>query len=512
MENKAGVVRSVRVYIDRAAITRVRSFDHVTTEVEFAPIPLAIEVPSLRARAIAEKADGTSQRVRVLAVGSALSSPGPASERQRAIAEEMAAIDAKINAIDDAEETESHVSELLEQYAAVATGTISREWLERTPSFDKWSEAFDHLRGATEKLAVRRALRTLDKSKLIEKRIDLLEEENRLGRAKKMAYSVKVTLEPPPSDLVSLSVELIYVTRAAQWMPIYDARHEGDRLRLTSMALVRQATGEDWTDIELYATTARPPLSEPLPPLVPIAVKSRSRAENKSIVASSEIDPRLAGVASAGADEGAAEVELCAPSRVNVPSSSRPVRVELFDVELPVKTRLETAPMKRPVALLVADVENSSGHILLPGRVNVFRGASYAGQTELGFVSARERFRIPLGSDASVRIKREVKTNPEKEALFGGAVTQSYSRRITVENLSAAPVRLIVRDRLPVSRAAEATVRVAQIDRGAELDEESGVYALEVQLAAREKRELLAEFSVTAPKGFKVAAVADAAS
>lgn len=476
-------------------------------EVELAPIPLAIEVSSLRARAFVRTADGGEARVRVLGLSSSLMYAETENARQADVAREMNAIDAKVDRIDDAENTEAHVSGLLERYAAVATSTLSREWLERTPSFDKWSEAFDHLRDATEKLAVRRALRKLDRSRLMEKRADLLEEERRLGKSDRLGYRVKIALDALPGDARELRVELTYLTRAAQWMPIYDARLDasGATLALTSIALVRQSTGEDWENVELIATTARPPLSEPPPELVRVQVKSFGKVVEKAIVANSELDPRLGGVSAARAEQAdGAEVEMIAPGRVSIPSTSRPVRVELFEVSLPVRVRLEAAPMRRPVALVVADVENTSGRVLLPGRVSVFRGAAYSGQTELGFVSARERFRIPLGSDASVRIAREVKTLPEKQALLTGAITQAYAQRITLENLSPVPMDIVVRDRVPVSRATEAVVRVGELDRSALLDEETGVYAIELHLAPREKRELSSTYSISSPRGFTI--------
>jgi uncharacterized protein (TIGR02231 family) len=506
----AGKVTTVRVYIDRAAVTRTRAFEALGNmrEVEFSPLPLTIDASTLRARVIARQKSGAELRVRVNGVSATLIYAEVENERQKAIVEEMRDVESKMNGIEDAEGTDTHVAGLLEKYAAVATATISREWLERTPSFDKWSEAFDHLRKATEKFSVRTAMRKLEKQKLVQKRADLLEEETRIGRPERSGYRAKVAIEPPPADTVELVVELTYVTRAAQWMPIYDARLEGEKLRLTSIALVRQGTGEDWNDVELIATTARPPLSEPLPELAAITVRGHARTEQRTIVSTGELEPRLGGVAEKRLDAGDAEVEFRAPGKVTVPATNHPMRVELFEVELPSRARLETSPMARPVALLVADVENQSGRVLLPGRVNVFRGAAYAGQTELGFISAGERFRIPLGSDASVRIRREARALPEKQAMITGSTTHAYSCRTTLENLSSSPIELVVRDRLPVSRADEAVVRIGEIERGVKIDDESGVYAVEVRLAPREKRELMTAFSITAPRGYKLRAPA----
>jgi hypothetical protein len=501
-----GRVKSVRVYIDRAAVTRVRSVKSSAElrEVVFAPVPENIEIASLRARVVARKADGTETRVRVIGVSSVLIYRETVNARHEEVARAMADIDSRVYALDDAEGTETHVTGLLETYAAVATGQLSREWLDRAPAFDRWGDAFDHLRKATEKLAVRRAMRKLERAKLFERRADLLEEEHRFGRRETLGYRMKVAIENVPVDAEDVEVELTYVTRAAQWMPIYDARFLGEHVELTAIALVRQNTGEDWNGVELIATTARPPLSEPLPELKQVGVRGHPRAEQKMIVSTHTLDPRLAGASSAA--EAAPEVEFAASGVVNVPSTNRPVRAELFTAALPARSRLEVAPMSRPVAILVADVENTSGRVLLPGKVNVFRGDAYAGEAQLGFLQTHERFLLPLGTDASVRIRREVVEHPEKHATLTGTITRAYTSRTTLENLGPVPLDIVVRDMIPVSRAAEAVVRVAEIDRGAEVDQQTGATRLSVRLAAKERREVPLAFSISAPRGFQIQA------
>ncbi|MCK6549376.1 DUF4139 domain-containing protein, partial [Myxococcota bacterium] len=202
-------------------------------------------------------------------------------------------------------------------------------------------------------------------------------------------------------------------------------------------------------------------------------------------------------------------VEHRAPGLVDVPATGRAVRVELFTVELPCRARLEVAPRERPVAMLVADLENPSGRVLLPGKVNVFRGPNYSGQASLPFVAAHERFRLPLGTDASVRIKRELKTEPEKKAALTGAVTHAFESLIVLENLSGAPVQVLVRDRVPVSRSEDATVKITEQDRTMEQSAETGLTTLLVSLSPRATREVVLGYKITAPRGFRISAPRD---
>src|SRR5262249_14683947 len=151
-----------------------------------------------------------------------------------------------------------------------------------------------------------------------------------------------------------IAVDLTYVTRRAQWMPHYDARHmpaEGDRperIELTSVAMVRQSTGEDWIGVELIATTARPPPSKPPPRLRTINVGCAPKGKDKQIVSTMQLGRRLGGVSKNGADEPMI-FEHVAPGKVDVASNHRAVRIELFQLTFPATTRLEAAPIERPV-------------------------------------------------------------------------------------------------------------------------------------------------------------------
>jgi hypothetical protein len=508
---EAGKVVKVRVFVDRAAITRSLTLERPVREISFGVVPLDADTATLRAQAELVEGDARSA-AKVTGVVWTVIYAERANEKQRAIAAEIEKTATRLTVLEDEEANESHALNLLSHYAEIAGDTIRREWLDREVSFDRWNTTFDHLRSRHAALAAKRAERQLEKSALQKKQKELVEEQFRLGRPEKLGYRVTVSLDiaERSGSLATLNVELTYVTPRARWTPVYDVRHVpptanlAEHVKLTAVALVEQNTGEDWNEIELIATTARPPLTEPPPQLAPLMITGSQAMEQREIISVVRDDARLEGSTGADAETGPASVEHRAPGKVSIPATDRPVRVELFSSEVKSRARLEVAPRERPVAMLVADLENRTGRVLLPGRVNVFRGANYSGQTKLAHVAANERIRLPLGTDASVRVTRELKSHPEKKTTIIGSMTHTFESRTILENLGQQTLEIVLRDRVPVSRSEDATVKIIEMDRSMEVAPETGLATLTLSIPPHTKREVMLAYKVTAPRGFRL--------
>jgi hypothetical protein len=80
-----------------------------------------------------------------------------------------------------------------------------------------------------------------------------------------------------------ITLSLTYMVSGPQWFPRYEARADADsgKVQLTAFALVRQRTGEDWTDAELTFSTVDLNVSAALPkiPVTRISPAGMLRAE-----------------------------------------------------------------------------------------------------------------------------------------------------------------------------------------------------------------------------------------
>jgi uncharacterized protein (TIGR02231 family) len=292
-----------------------------------------------------------------------------------------------------------------------------------------------------------------------------------------------------------LELELSYVVRGAGWSSAYDARlHAADgaggegaagQLDLTWYGMVVQATGEDWPECELTLSTARPAVAATLPELEPWWIDVRRPPEPIMMAASaamvaapSELTrrerasaaPVEAVVAEAVNGTVAASWRLARPTAV--PGDGTPHRTTVAVFPLPARLDHVTAPARSPDAHLRATVTNSTGQVLLAGPVSTFSDDAFVGTTALPQTAPGAEIELALGVDDRVVVKRELVDRTAHKARFGSARGAVERWTITVENRRPNPARVIVRDRLPVSRNAEIkVVDVALVPEPAERDE-----------------------------------------
>ncbi|MCB9653100.1 MAG: mucoidy inhibitor MuiA family protein [Deltaproteobacteria bacterium] len=534
----AGRVTHVRVFVDRAMITRSRVLPAHATQVTFEPIPIDTDLTTFRASASFCR---SLSPIRIAGVTSSAIYSDESTAGRATLERALREVDETLQSLADADAVEERAEQLLGEYTTILTRSLSSAWLDRDPEFEGWGQALDLLRKREGDILTARALREIERGALERRKSELSDELIGLSEPRQLALRVVVLLEPcadngeeggedGSQDGREIEVALSYLTKHAGWTPSYDARYlrreddlarnghsagGAERMELCCVALVVQSTGEDWSDVELVATTAEPALSDPPPELIPIVVRGRAGVEKREILSSTKDVAKLGGVAGPGGrakdrdgtsapDGSHGAAEYTAPGRVRIPSTGKASRVELFRAEFSCQARLEAVPRARGVAMLVAELENRTAHVLLPGRVNVFRGPNFSGQTSLGRIAPNERFRVALGTDAAVRVRCVTRIEPLAKAALTGTVSHEFVSRTVVENASAEEKSLLLRDRIPVSRTEAASVKVIEMDRTTVVEPETGLTSLALTLAPHARREVLLSFKVSAPRGFLI--------
>ena len=89
------------------------------------------------------------------------------------------------------------------------------------------------------------------------------------GPAKKLKRSIIIELQIQKPGNLDLSVS--YLVKGASWQPIYDARanFEKSEVEFVSYGIVKQVTGEEWQDVEISLSTARPAVGGRMPYIPP---------------------------------------------------------------------------------------------------------------------------------------------------------------------------------------------------------------------------------------------------
>ncbi len=382
-----------------------------------------------------------------------------------------------------------------------------------------------------------RALQT-ELLRLARERRDLAKERDRLKRELQQTQSARpkqryvATVEVEVLTAGDLEIELTYVVQHAHWQPLYDVRLAGANLEVAYLAQVTQNTGEDWGDVSLTLSTARPALALLIPELAPWYIQPRmppvtmqpvpraksagpmlampaGAAPARLAVAAEQAEPELLSFGleadSATVSESGASLTYHLPARADIPGNNDPCKVTIGVISLRPDSDYVTAPKQEPVCYRRATIKNDSLYTLLPGPAQLFEGDEYLGATRLEFVAPQQKFELALGADERLRVERELAARDvDKAFLLGDRKRIRYAYTIKLENLRDTPQVIFVRDQLPVSRDEQIKVKLDSADPKA--TEHSDLNQLEWKLTLDQgaKQTIRFDFTVEFPKTLDV--------
>lgn len=292
----------------------------------------------------------------------------------------------------------------------------------------------------------------------------------------------------------NLELELTYQVQGASWRPTYNLHvndsKDGSKFQLETYALVKQSTGEDWSDIELSVSTAmahvgltRPvPAPKTLDIFNPIPFeKDRSLTEGAALSRSSPISANLlsaqamkAGGAPATAledvSEETAQLDQLGlyvykiPRRCSIPSNNSQEKLKLSASSIQGNIVNVTVPAQQQYVYREAQVKNTTGAPLLPGAINVFSNGSFIGKQSIEFTQSERELNLSVGlSDTLVVTRKEVKRFEEDSGVVRSfrKITTGYEFKI--ENLLDRPQEIVVLEPSVVSQNEKIKVQMISI-------------------------------------------------
>ena len=285
-----------------------------------------------------------------------------------------------------------------------------------------------------------------------------------------------------------------YQVSGANWVPLYDARLQtgtkttAARLDLARRAAITQKSGENWDNVALLLSTARPsegasapkletqsvdfePEIKPMPTAAPAPMAKLRRPENimrdgaapeadmaelaQGAPAMAVAPPETQVIAETQAALTSApfEATFAVPGKVTVIGNGEAKRVVLAtDVLEPVLSS-RSVPKVETNAYLYAKMKLPKGTPLLPGRVYLFRDGTFAGTTNIPLLQPGEDHDLGFGVDDQVKVKYAVLEEKRGESgLISTSRNDSRNFRVTLKNLHERPIQVTVLDRVPVSQ------------------------------------------------------------
>lgn len=449
---------AVTVHPDRARVTRRGDVAIAagTTELTVAGLPALLLDESVR---VTGRSD---QPVRVVGVDVAhrdlVAAP---DDRVRAAEQAVRDAERALAAIDGADAGDAAREQLLQRLALRSGDRLARALAEGTADPARVAEVSGAVAAQLVEVAAARREHAEQRVEAERARVAAQAELDRLRASGRTRRDAVIAVEADTA--AELTLELTYVVHGAGWSCAYDARVDVGRdgtgpLALTWYGMVTQATGEDWPACELTLSTARPGLAGAVPELEPWWVDVRPPAPPMPLAAAAPASARFAAKEMlvqdvvAEAQEGALAVAWRLPRPTAVPADGTPHRTTVATATLDARLDHVVAPAVDPTAHLRATVVNTGGHALLAGPLSAFLDGAFVGTTHIDATAPGAELELHLGVDDRVAVERELMERTPHKALLGGKISAVERWRIEIHNGRPAPVRIVVRERVPVSR------------------------------------------------------------
>ena len=460
-QNAPSRIASVKVYPGSATVERVARIPAGSRSYTFQCLPQGLDAASLQVSADAAVRIGESSvqvQDRDIA-GGAGGCASPLDERWRQAQDEVANARAEVQAL-----------ELAQSYLkATASGAPDG----KAPAPALIASTTDALRrGAQDNLQRQhQAQRRLEAAELALKAVGA--ERDRLAGPRARVSTVTVTLATERDADLRLS----YQVRGPGWAPSYRATLDSATatVRLERLALVAQATGEDWSGVALTLSTGQPTratagglprpwrldVAPPPPPAAPAPAYAAAAAAPAALARSqplAEAAPEPLPSFDVGVLDTAYATEFSVPQRITVPSGGPRVTLALGQQDVRAQLLTRAVPAVEEAAYLVAQFAVPAG-VWPAAAVALYRDGAFVGNGRLDGAELA-RTGLSFGRDERVLVRAEAPREHSASAGLTGATTErQIQRAYTVENRHDKPIALQVLDAAPLSQNEQISVQ-----------------------------------------------------
>jgi Domain of unknown function (DUF4139)/N-terminal domain of unknown function (DUF4140) len=149
-------------------------------------------------------------------------------------------------------------------------------------------------------------------------------------------------------------------------------------------------------------------------------------------------------------------------------------RVPLAEWTWPVTVERTVYPAIATDAFLVATLASPAPGVLPGGPASLYVGGDPVGTAALKLVVPGERFTLPLGVDRALEPVRRVRVESHEEGVLWKDDVSRYTVTTEITNPHATPVRLRIRDQIPVSPDKSVEVHLVKSTPAASLEAATG--------------------------------------
>ena len=507
-------VSEVTVYADRARVSRAVDVDLTAgdSQVEVADLPAVLEQNSVEV-----SGQGAAQvTIRGVDLRQNFRSDSP-SQAVRDLEQQLK------EKLDQKAKLESDKGLLNDKRTFLLRLTSSLGGSEKQPlGADQVRDLYTFF--SVELSSVGTQLLALDQSlQTIAPEIDRIKRELDRLRKDKSTGGVIVALNASAPTKFHLVIR--YVVPNASWRPVYDARVQTDTgaVQLAYNAMVRQTTGEDWSNVKLILSTAEPGRNGQMPELQPDFINffqppqpvpvEKPAAQFRTLMKAPAQDEATSTPEAESKTETATvrlsglAVAFVVPVTATIPADGQTHKVALAQLSLSGKLTYITTPKLDSAAFVVAKVKNESDGPLIAGELNLFRDGDLVGRLNLPEVPSGSPFDLFCGTDDAVKITRKELVNRSSQTGLIINQRQQVNRKyqIAIENFRGKPIELTLLDQLPVSQNGDINVKAVNFSvQPTAQDKDTGKLTWDLNVQPKEKKVVEFEYQVDWPAGKEV--------
>lgn len=516
---------AVTVYGNQALVTRrgVISLTGAERELVITPLPVTLEVDSVRARG-----KGTVG-VRLLGVSSdRIYTTEPIGERVAQLTKQIQQLEAEkrnLQAQIDALALQSNfIVGLRDKTQEPFAQSLSRKNLGLSETLD-----FLNFLGSQYSEYAIASGDCKTQQQEIDKQLQSLQATLKRVQTPQPKENISVIVGVEVAGEGEFELEISYVVNRASWKPLYDLRLDTNRnvLYLNYLAEITQSTGEDWQDIALTLSTAKPglgtipPKLQPwyinilqpvyetrtrasMPPPAPMMAQSAIPGRQELEMADEEERFIAADIVTAEVAKQGSVITFQLNHNGNIPSDGTPHKNTIFQDEIPCQFYYVAIPKLVSFAYLQANIKNrADGVTLLPGTANIFRDDVFVGKTQLENIAPGQEFKLNLGIDESLKIERELVERQVDKKFMGNQRKITFAYRLFITNLINQPANLKLTEQLPLSRNEQIKVKLTRINPQISLGE-MNILEWNLTITAEEKQEIYYQFTVEHPPELQI--------
>lgn len=516
-------IEAVTVYNDRAVITRkaqipLKAGVH---KLQFKNLPSGLIDQSVRVSAEGLDVKIHDVRVETEYVEEIL------QEKLRLLNNQLDELISEKKELDDRRNILDDQLEFLKGIQVKTQDDAKRDLSTQRPTVDDWQKTLAFLN--TNMTAVYTELRTIvKKQKEIQEKINQLNVQISDYNSSKTAKNIFIEVQATQDG--NLTILPSYMIQNAGWAARYDVRvmTETNQVQLEYHAWIRQNTGEDWNDVDVTLSTARPDVGGEMPELPAWYLQTGNTytTNNKFFLKKESKKSEEGGDSPFGGltemerevDEKDAETSLSVETqtaataslfhidaRSTIPSDNITHKVTIALLKLNATFHYAATPKLSPFAYLTAVIQNTSELPFIAGSINVFSNDNFVVTSSIKTVSPNEKFFVYLGVDPSIKVERKLIDDfSEATGTFSKTQKITYEYKFAVQNSKKTEQTISVLDHLPISQNEQ--IRVEQIEpKEKELKKnDDGILIWNFQLKPLERKEWKLKFSIEFPQGTNI--------